>query len=794
MENGERLPPDAVALKAGFPALCFLLFVLCIPALAQSEGERLGPLSVWQQSRQAQMEYIERLRQRLAAEPESVPRQIELGRAYYGLALNRDQQPLLEADKIFRQVLAREPRNPVALVRHGALLGMKIGFGLVPPDQIPAVAAQSVNELDRAVRLAPDSVEVREVRGYTSFYTPSMFGRDGLAIEDFTHVLELLEQIPNSERERADVHLILGDCYTKTGDAARARASWERARQLVPGSGTALAAEARLRSNEDLNEFPAGNLKELIAFFGFLIGTIIFAILTSLVARDLARTPGRRRGMVISLLALAAALSWNGVNLALVVAHAIGLTKLLPRLQSLTGHSLTLIAALLPILFGLVIAWRFYKATFMDIALKRGVALLVIVGLSLLYVQLVEAKLLSAFFRISNPALRSIFFIGIYVGLMMLYPPLRDRIYRLVDCRLFRRRDYSRLLDDFNERLRAAPDERSLLAAVTVGLREEFAAQSARWLPATDELSERLSSVMTEERSVVLLRQQITDERLEAELAKDRVELALAVRPDNEMSGVILIGPRAYGQAWLSEELSVLRAVSAQISRTLENLRLHEARRKHAIAEEELRRLVAQSELKALRAQIDPHLFFNALNSVSALIGDDPAAAEELLEDLSDLFRHSFKQSREFIELGEELALVETYLKVEKVRLGDKLQFNKAVLAEALHFKIPALTIQPLVENAVRHGLAKHNGGGVITLSAAVRNEGLNVSVADTGAGIAASALPQLFTSGVGLSNVNDRLRRIYGEQTRLQIDSAPGQGTTVSFVIPHSDKWHATK
>jgi two-component system sensor histidine kinase LytS len=213
--------------------------------------------------------------------------------------------------------------------------------------------------------------------------------------------------------------------------------------------------------------------------------------------------------------------------------------------------------------------------------------------------------------------------------------------------------------------------------------------------------------------------------------------------------------------------------------------RFYEAQRKHAIAEEKLRKLLTQAELRALRAQIDPHFFFNALNSVVALIHRDPAAAEELIEDLADLFRHSFKPSRDFIALGEELGLVETYLKVEKVRLGDKLRFNKVVTPEALTVRIPALTVQPLVENAVKHGIGNLAEGGQITLSAAVKDGHLNIAIADTGAGLPLAPLPQLFTRGVGLNNINERLSALYGAQSRLRIDSHPGQGATVSFAIP---------
>ena len=767
--------------------LCWLLLMTGGSALAQRDFEGSGPYSIWEQSRRVQRDYIERLKEKLAADPNNLALQLDLGRAYHWLALERDEAAMIEAEKLFAQILTREPANPAALAYHGSLLGLKIGFDRVSEKQIGTVAAQSTMEMDRAVALAPDSIEIRQIRGYASFHTPSIAGRDRFAIEDFTRVIRLLEQWPRTEPRRAEVHLILGDAYRKMGDTDQARAQWERVSQLLPNSSLALAAEARRRSNEHDDEAAALNVKKLTAFFGFLIGASIFALLTLLVSRDLIRLRRRRRGMVASLVVALAALLWNGLNLTLVLCDIMGLELAAGWRQMLAWlqRDFYLILALSPIPFGLIIAYRFYKATFMDIVLKRGAALLAIFTISILYAQWITVPLMWKILRVPSETLRSILFTGMWLAIFALYPPLRDRIYGLVDRYLFKRRDYSRLLDWFTDRLRAVTDEASLIAATSTALQEAFVTDSARFVPASDELALKLSSVVGKYKSRVLLRRQIADDGLEAELESQRIELVLVIRSSEELLGVILLGPRAYGQQFLSEELSVLRSVAAEIGRTMENMHLHEARRKQAIAEEELRKLVAEAELKALRAQIDPHFFFNALNSVAALINDDPKAAEELLEDLSDLFRYAFKPSRDFIPFSQELELVETYLKVERVRLGNKLQFKQAVLPDTLAIKIPTLTIQPLVENAVKHGIGRSGQGGNITLSAAVTDHCLNVSVADTGVGIAASALRDLFSRGVGLSNVNERLIRLYGETARLHIDTMPGQGTTVSFAIP---------
>ena len=189
--------------KRILPAL--LLLTACGGALAQEPFPGAEPLGVWQQSQQMQRDYIELLKKQTAADPDNLALRMNLGRAYYWLALSHDEDALIEGEKAFRLTLAREPDNPVALAYAGALLGLKIGYRVIPEDQIGPTANQAGAALDRAVKLAPDSIEVRMARGYSSFYTPSVVGRDALAIEDFTHVIELFKKLPGAEARQAEV-------------------------------------------------------------------------------------------------------------------------------------------------------------------------------------------------------------------------------------------------------------------------------------------------------------------------------------------------------------------------------------------------------------------------------------------------------------------------------------------------------------------------------------------------------------------------------------------------------------
>lgn len=206
---------------------------------------------------------------------------------------------------------------------------------------------------------------------------------------------------------------------------------------------------------------------------------------------------------------------------------------------------------------------------------------------------------------------------------------------------------------------------------------------------------------------------------------------------------------------------------------------------------QQMTELAAKAELKALRAQINPHFLFNALNTIVSLCRTNPEEARGLIIELSDFFRRSLKTSRDFVTLKEELDHVDSYLTLEKARFGPRLTIVKNVDDEVLNSLIPTFTIQPLVENAVKHGLLAKEEGGTVSITARRVGGHIAIAIADDGAGIPRAILKQVLVSGfgkgagVGLSNVNERLKNIYGPKHSLDIDSEEGQGTTVRLIIP---------
>jgi signal transduction histidine kinase len=200
--------------------------------------------------------------------------------------------------------------------------------------------------------------------------------------------------------------------------------------------------------------------------------------------------------------------------------------------------------------------------------------------------------------------------------------------------------------------------------------------------------------------------------------------------------------------------------------------------------ERELRELAIAAQLAALRAQINPHFFFNSLNSIAQLIQTDPAKAEACVERLADIFRYMLSRSqREFVPLADELEVAEAYLDIERARFGEDLVVKEEIDERARAVLMPGLMLQPLVENAVRHGISRKIGGGSVLIRAALDNGNLRLTVSDTGVGI--RARETIFERGVGLRSVRDRLVKLYGADYAPAITTADGEGTTVTLRIP---------
>src|SRR5213594_637260 len=207
------------------------------------------------------------------------------------------------------------------------------------------------------------------------------------------------------------------------------------------------------------------------------------------------------------------------------------------------------------------------------------------------------------------------------------------------------------------------------------------------------------------------------------------------------------------------------------------------ARIEHRLQEQE--KLLLAAKIEALANQINPHFLFNTLTSISSLIRTEPETARMLITKLSGLLRRLMRSTDHFVTLREELESIDEYLDIEVIRFGPQLKVDKQIAIQTLDVIVPSMILQPLVENSIKHGLASKVGGGRITIKTIARDGHTIIEVHDDGLGMTEEQLGHALGDGIGLSNVNERLRTIYGANYHLKLTSVPGEGTCASIEIP---------
>jgi two-component system, LytTR family, sensor kinase len=210
------------------------------------------------------------------------------------------------------------------------------------------------------------------------------------------------------------------------------------------------------------------------------------------------------------------------------------------------------------------------------------------------------------------------------------------------------------------------------------------------------------------------------------------------------------------------------------------------ARIEHRLQEQD--KLLMAARLQALASQINPHFLFNTLASIQSLIRSNPETARTVIVKLSALLRRLLRSQEHFVTLREELEAIDEYLDIEAVRFGPRLTIEKSIDPASLDIVVPSMLLQPLVENSIKHGLSGKVGNGRILIRSTRQNGHAVIDIIDNGVGVGHSQVDRsdlMKGTGIGLQNVNERLRVIYGANYQLQLDSVPGEGTCARIVIP---------
>ncbi|TWE22800.1 sensor histidine kinase [Prauserella muralis] len=334
---------------------------------------------------------------------------------------------------------------------------------------------------------------------------------------------------------------------------------------------------------------------------------------------------------------------------------------------------------------------------------------------------------------------------------------------------------WSRRLRDPAAVLETARHVAEDLADGLAGPRARAAARGIRRLLAADgvglaDLSGALVTAGTLPRDVDAAA--MVEEVLHTESRCRRAEVvAVPLVVHDELAGALVVAG--------STRMTALHEVAALLVEALERSRLEES------AEQ-----AAEAELRALRAEISPHFVYNALTVIASLVRSEPDRSRELMLDFADYIRYSLASHGEYTTVADEFHAIETYLALQRAVLGDRLRVQIRVAPEVLAVAIPFLVLQPIVENAVRHGIESQAGGGTVQVLGEAEGADCVLSVEDDGAGMAPEKAAALLagdgaSTSMGLANVDRRLRNVYGPWFGLVVETAEGEGTRVIVRVP---------
>ncbi|MES2180144.1 MAG: histidine kinase [Gemmatimonadota bacterium] len=429
----------------------------------------------------------------------------------------------------------------------------------------------------------------------------------------------------------------------------------------------------------------------------------------------------------------------------------------------LVGHH-----ASLPLV--LVILYQDYRFAFADIFLKRALALVALVSLALAtYLLIAVPFVLPRLAADPTDPRGTAALIALWVGVAAAYPLLRGGLTRFIDRVVLRRVDSARLRREAVVRLGTLESTEHVLDLAATMLAPALSASSVRWT-AADGIAGTPSASS------------------DGQQLDTRIQVATSEAPHFRIE----IGALAGGRRILSDDIALAEAVAEAAARRIDVLRVAQERHERTLRERDLERLTTEAELRALQAQLNPHFLFNALTTIGFLLHESPSRALDTLLKLTSLLRAVLRRSAgAFVTLGEEMEIVESYLAIERARFEDRLRVSIAVDDDIRQLRVPPLLLQPLVENAIKHGISQRQQGGTIsvrgTLDAAdaADSQYLRFVVIDTGAGATAESLARQTSTGMGLANLRSRLLHYYGANASLAIQSEEGQGTRVDLVIP---------
>jgi two-component system LytT family sensor kinase len=397
--------------------------------------------------------------------------------------------------------------------------------------------------------------------------------------------------------------------------------------------------------------------------------------------------------------------------------------------------------------------YRDYRFALADLFLKQALTLLALVSLVLIAYSMLAPQLSP-----SGPVAIGLL-VGAWIATALLFPWLRRATSWFVDRVVLSRSDYAHLVDAIAVAIQDCDTSQKILDAACTRLAPALSASS------------------------------VTCEPHPATTPEPIAHNEVAVQTTEPPRYRLRVGHLAGGRRLLSDDVEMLQQVAGLLARRIDAVRLTDERYERMLREREMRSLATEAELKALRAQVNPHFLFNALTTIGYLIQSAPPRALDTLMRLTTLLRSVLRSEGEFSTLGRERELIECYLQIERERFEERLNATIDIPAELEDLPVPSLIVQPLVENAIKHGIATARDGGILVVSAALNGSGpaceLRVTVRNTGAPFLGS---RAHDRGVGLHSVERRLQCYYGDSASLTLRADHDGSTLAELRLPAAD------
>ncbi len=412
----------------------------------------------------------------------------------------------------------------------------------------------------------------------------------------------------------------------------------------------------------------------------------------------------------------------------------------------------------------------FARFRYADLFIRFGVRIL-LAGLwaSAIAFSAQSGYLLQLAHRASSPGAVHAFMIILFANALLLsFTFVDDRISTQVNRWLFRAPDYRIWARQFGDKLRYLDDEAAIAGATEAAARVPLELSRARMV--------RLDALASG---------QCPPGIAEGEVVERDFEVWIPVASAGRISHALVVSAGPARPGLVSRDLNYLRALAAQCGNRLDSSRREREAVERQSREALLQQQVSEAELRALRAQINPHFLFNSLNTIADLIVRNPVRAEAMTLRLASVFRHVLAHSsRPMTTIRDEAEFLRTYLHIEEARFGDRLQVDIEIAPEVAGEPLPSLILQPLVENALKHGLAPRPGQGHLWISARAMGEQVCVRVEDDGMG---PGSPRGDSQGLGLANVAERLATLYQDRASVTLEEREGGGSCVILLIPRS-------